>query len=389
MRCGPYEAPPTVLPSPEGRISSGPPCFLVRVTLARGLAPAEARADWLLRALALAIRVLAVLSTLVALVAAAPSAALAVGDCSPATEWPGSDVGSAARVVELVNEHRSQLGLALLQVSGSLASSADWKARHMARYGYMQHSDPAPPVARSVGQRLEACGYTSGAWGENIAYGYPTPEAVVAGWLASPGHRANIENPGFTAIGVGAAAASGGTMYWAQNFGTLADRVVPPPSPSPPPAPSRRPPLALAARPLQAQLPPRGRRRDPRPPPTRPSRSRLHPRLSRPSSPPLVRDPRGSPASRRRHEPRRQRLGPTRRSLPVAPDRLDRDLRPGAGLDRHAQADLAGSRAPVPALKRSRCGTSLAGAGSPSIHGASARRCVRSALRLRAPLPST
>ena len=180
-----------------------------------------------------------------ALVAAAPSPARAVGDRSPATEWPGSDLGSAERVVELVNEHRSKLGLAPLGVSGSLASSADWKARHMAHYGYMQHSDPAPPVARSVGQRLEACGYASGGWGENIAYGYPTPEAVVAGWLASSGHRANIENPSFTAIGVGAAAASGGTMYWAQNFGTLGGSSVPPPapapSPSPPPTPSPSP----------------------------------------------------------------------------------------------------------------------------------------------------
>ncbi len=279
--------------------------------------------------------------------------ARAVGDCSPAPGWPGSDVGSAARVVELVNEHRSQLGLAPLGVSGSLASSADWKARHMAHYGYMQHSDPAPPVARSVGQRLEACGYASGGWGENIAYGYPTPEAVVAGWLASPGHRANIESPGFTAIGVGAAAASGGTMYWAQNFGTLGGSSTPPspsppPSPAPPPSPSPtptpspappEPPAAPAPTPAPApgpSPPAEAPAEEPAPPEAGPAQLRPRSFAIRVGS--LQAGGVASLAARR--------LGPARRSLPVAPDSLDRDLRPGAELDRHAEADLPGLELP-------------------------------------------
>ena len=60
-------------------------------------------------------------------------------------------------------------------------------------------------------------------WGENIAYGYASPDAVMAGWLNSPGHRANIENASFRAIGIGVVRASNGTYYWTQNFGTLAD----------------------------------------------------------------------------------------------------------------------------------------------------------------------
>jgi uncharacterized protein YkwD len=38
-----------------------------------------------------------------------------------------------------------------------------------------------------------ACGYGK-VVGENIGFGYASPRAVVAGWLASPGHRANIVN---------------------------------------------------------------------------------------------------------------------------------------------------------------------------------------------------
>jgi uncharacterized protein YkwD len=38
---------------------------------------------------------------------------------------------------------------------------------------------------------------------ENIAWGYPTAEAVLTGWLNSPGHKANIENCNLTGHGVG------------------------------------------------------------------------------------------------------------------------------------------------------------------------------------------
>jgi hypothetical protein len=93
----------------------------------------------------------------------------------------------------------------------------------MATYGYMAHDDPAPPVARSAGQRIADCGYHGSGWGENIAAGYPTAASVVAAWLASPGHKANIENPSYTVTGVGAAPASGAGVLWAQDFGITDD----------------------------------------------------------------------------------------------------------------------------------------------------------------------
>ena len=39
--------------------------------------------------------------------------------------------------------------------------------------------------------------------GENIAYGYTTPEKVVAGWMNSEGHRARILDTGYELIGIG------------------------------------------------------------------------------------------------------------------------------------------------------------------------------------------
>jgi uncharacterized protein YkwD len=41
------------------------------------------------------------------------------------------------------------------------------------------------------------------AWGENIAEGQENGTAVVAAWLTSAGHRANILSPSYTRIGIG------------------------------------------------------------------------------------------------------------------------------------------------------------------------------------------
>ena len=194
-------------------------------------------------------------------VAATSPSAAAVGDCTPAADWGTLRDDLAAQTVSLVNSYRATLGLRPLVAGGALQASAVWKARHMARYGYMAHPDPAPPVARSAAERMEACGVTGG-WGENIAYGYPSASSVVQAWLASPGHRANIENASFVAIGSAAAAGASGAIYWAHAFGTSAGGSAPAPPPPPPPptttapAPAPTPPRPAATAPAPAPAPP-------------------------------------------------------------------------------------------------------------------------------------
>jgi uncharacterized protein YkwD len=156
-------------------------------------------------------------------------------DCSPGAGWPAARVELANGVLAAVNAHRTSMGLRALSASPTLTAAATWKARHMAMYGYMSHDDPAPPVGRSAGARIAACGYSGGGWGENIAAGFPTAQAAVQGWLASPGHRGNIEQAGFVATGIGAAAGSNGMVFWAQTFGTTG-AGAPPPPPRPPAA---------------------------------------------------------------------------------------------------------------------------------------------------------
>lgn len=153
--------------------------------------------------------------------ASAQQRASRAGNCSADSSWGVPRPDLAGRVVDLINSHRRGRGLRTLNISATLSRAAVWKARHMARFGYMGHNDPAPPVVRTAAQRIADCGYGS-AWGENIAYGYRTAPEVVKAWLNSPGHRENIENGSFSVTGVGAAS-RGTVVFWAQDFGAADD----------------------------------------------------------------------------------------------------------------------------------------------------------------------
>jgi uncharacterized protein YkwD len=125
----------------------------------------------------------------------------------------------AARVLDLTNAERQKAGLAPLALSTELANAAQNYSQVLATTGCFEHT--CGPLPNFVDRDAQA-GYTD--WtsiGENIAAGYPTPEAVVAGWMASPGHRANILSADFTEIGIGMTSGGGkfGT-YWTQEFGS-------------------------------------------------------------------------------------------------------------------------------------------------------------------------
>ena len=132
-----------------------------------------------------------------------------------------------ARVVELVNEARSHgrrcgrekfPAAPRLDVSRKLTDAAGAHARDMARRNYFEHqgSDGSQPR-----DRVKRAGYAFRLTGENIALGPESAEEVVAGWLHSPGHCANIMDSRFRDIGVGVATgAKRGQIYWVQEFGS-------------------------------------------------------------------------------------------------------------------------------------------------------------------------
>ena len=71
-------------------------------------------------------------------------------------------------------------------------------------------------------ERITRAGYAWQAAGENIAAGQLSAEAVVAGWLESPGHCATLMGPRFTEMGIAFALAPSRNppIYWTQLFAT-------------------------------------------------------------------------------------------------------------------------------------------------------------------------
>ncbi len=123
-----------------------------------------------------------------------------------------------SEVIDLVNVERAAQGLHPLSYDAHLAAAARAHSEDMGMQGYFSHTSID---GRTVPDRITAAGYSYNTYGENIAAGYQTPEAVIAGWMASSGHRANILNSNFCDIGVGYVflADSPYGHYWTQDFG--------------------------------------------------------------------------------------------------------------------------------------------------------------------------
>jgi len=83
---------------------------------------------------------------------------------------------------------------------------------------YFAHADPE---GRSVSQRASGSRRRWRHVGENIAAGLGEPAAVVAGWLASPGHCANIMSADFAEMGAAFVLRAGTArgVWWTQTFG--------------------------------------------------------------------------------------------------------------------------------------------------------------------------
>jgi uncharacterized protein YkwD len=141
---------------------------------------------------------------------------------------PADDSSVARQVLTLVNAARAEKRLCgsenfsaakPLNLNSMLSKAAQLHAEDMARHQQMQHegSDGSSPA-----QRVTRQGYRWKAVGENVAAGAGTAAEVVAGWLHSPGHCANIMNPVFTEMGIAYAVNQRDeyAVYWAQEFAT-------------------------------------------------------------------------------------------------------------------------------------------------------------------------
>lgn len=142
---------------------------------------------------------------------------------------PLDATAAAARVLALVNAARAVArdcgeghhfeAAQPVAASPTLAEVALEHSRDMAEHRKLGHpgSDGSAPA-----DRVTRSGYAWRGTGENVASGQQTPDAVVKGWLASPGHCENIMEPRFTEMGVAFALApdQNPNIYWTQVFAT-------------------------------------------------------------------------------------------------------------------------------------------------------------------------
>lgn len=102
--------------------------------------------------------------------------------------------------------------------STALGAAAQSHSRAMANDNFFAHRDPDGDLPAD---RAWDAGYRGRQIGENIAAGQGSPSKAMAGWLASPGHCANLMNPRFTQVGAAFAANSRSDegVYWTMVFG--------------------------------------------------------------------------------------------------------------------------------------------------------------------------
>ena len=169
-------------------------------------------------------------------------AALGIASVAPAAaatrlERSHESASAQSDLIALVNEYRANNNLQSVSANGALAGAAVWMAGDMAAKNYIGH---VSSDGRSPTQRMAAFGYPATAMytGEDLAAGYATAGAALAGWQASAAHNAVLLNPNYNAIGIGLIYNAGSTYkwYWAADFGGPGGTVkitIPPPPPAP------------------------------------------------------------------------------------------------------------------------------------------------------------
>jgi uncharacterized protein YkwD len=131
-----------------------------------------------------------------ALVATVAAAAVA---CPAALAAPARHASTpASSLLARMNAVRAAHHLRPLVADPRLDTAARFHSHEMIQTGVFSHG--------SFRTRLDRFDVHAGIAGENLAWGVGssgTPDRVVAMWLASPAHRANLLSPSYTRVGIG------------------------------------------------------------------------------------------------------------------------------------------------------------------------------------------
>jgi uncharacterized protein YkwD len=128
------------------------------------------------------------------------------------TTAPDTTAAAANEVLVLVNAERAKAGLPALTTNSQLSQAAMIRARELPKL--FSHTRPNGSTCFTV---FSETGVQYSTAGENIAQGQRNAGAAMTSWMNSEGHRANILNRNFNAVGIGYYD-DNGTPYWIQLF---------------------------------------------------------------------------------------------------------------------------------------------------------------------------
>ena len=129
----------------------------------------------------------------------------------------------ASRALARTNAYRSQFNCPPLRENAQLDQAAFAHSQDMALHGYFDHNSPS---GQTPWDRMHAAGYQFSLAAENIAAGYPTPEAVIDAFFhetpPNDGHRRNLLNCALRDVGFAYYYQKGSAYgsYWTQDFAT-------------------------------------------------------------------------------------------------------------------------------------------------------------------------
>lgn len=103
-------------------------------------------------------------------------------------------------MAQMVNAHRRARRCAPLVWMRGLGNAAQAHSDDMARRRYFEH---VSPEGTGPAERVRLYGVSYRALAENLAHHSGAPRQVLAGWLASPGHRRNLDDCTYTHHGIG------------------------------------------------------------------------------------------------------------------------------------------------------------------------------------------
>jgi uncharacterized protein YkwD len=131
--------------------------------------------------------------------------AVALAIAAPLSAFRDSPTTNEEALVAAMNRERAANGLKPLRVNLELALAAEDRIHDLFAKHYFAHVSPDGMQPFVWADRR---GYSYRTIGENLATGYAVPDAVVDGWMHSPGHRANILGRDFDEVGVAIAEGS-------------------------------------------------------------------------------------------------------------------------------------------------------------------------------------